>query len=313
MSRGQPPVAIVGSTATGKTALAIDVALRLAGEIISMDSRQVYRGMDIGTAKATAEQRAAVPHFGLDLVAPHERFSAGRFARYARDRIVEIGARGHLPLLVGGTGFFLRALTHPIFREPELDRDRRAALAAFLGTLADDDLRRWLRAFDPPAAGRLERWGGRQRLLRALEMPLLTGRSLTWWHANAPPETRPLEPTVFVVDLPRPLLDRAIDDRVREMLASGLLDEVAFLLRSGYDERSPGMKATGYVELIPHLRGDVSLEEAVDAIRKNTRAYSRRQLTWFRNQLAGGAIWLDAAAPREALVERVVQEVRSRK
>src|SRR5688572_811157 len=115
-----PEIVIIGPTASGKTALSIEVARRLNGEIVSMDSRQVYRGMDIGTSKPTSDQRAAVPHYGLDLVEPSERFSAGRFARYARERIQEIRAREKLPLLVGGTGFFLRALTHPIFREPHL-------------------------------------------------------------------------------------------------------------------------------------------------------------------------------------------------
>src|SRR5690554_6024005 len=169
---------ITGPTATGKTALSIEIAHRLGGEIISMDSRQVYRGMDIGTAKATSAQRAAVPHHGLDLVDPSERFSAGRYARYARATIAEVVGRGAVPILVGGTGFFLRALTNPIFRQPELDPDRRRATERYLRALDDDELKRWLAALDPPTAERLRAWGGRQRLLRALEMPLLTGRPL---------------------------------------------------------------------------------------------------------------------------------------
>src|SRR5690606_34182714 len=136
----------------------------LDAEIVCMDSRQVYRGMDVGTAKATSTQRAAVPHHGLDLVDPDERFSAGRFARYARERMVEIHSRGRLPLLVGGTGFFLRALTHPIFREPPHDPVRRSQLERYLDRLPREELHRWLRELDPATAERLRDWGGRQRL-----------------------------------------------------------------------------------------------------------------------------------------------------
>ncbi|HUE95312.1 MAG TPA: tRNA (adenosine(37)-N6)-dimethylallyltransferase MiaA, partial [Longimicrobiaceae bacterium] len=214
MRAGHPVVAIVGPTASGKTSLSIEVARALGAEIISMDSRQVYRGMDIGTAKASPEQRRTVPHHGLDLVGPEERFSAGRYARYAREMIAEVQARGRTPILVGGTGFFLRALTHPIFREPPLDAARRTALAGYLAGLDEAELHRWLSALDPPSADRLGGWGGRQRLLRALELPLLTGRTLPWWHQHSPPEEPPLRPLVFVLHLPRQALVEAIDRRV---------------------------------------------------------------------------------------------------
>jgi tRNA dimethylallyltransferase len=311
MTRDLPTVAIVGPTASGKTVLSIEAARRLKGEIISMDSRQVYRRMDIGTAKATPEQRAAVPHHGLDLVEPGERFSAGRFGRYARETISEIRQREAVPILVGGTGFFLRALTHPIFREPELDPARRAALAEFLETLDETTLTEWLRRLDPLTADRLSAWGGRQRLLRSLELPLLTGRPLSWWHVHAPREAEPLEPIVFVLDLPREQLDDAIVKRVDDMVEAGLLDEVAALIDSGYDEHSPGLNATGYIELLPYLRGERPLQEVLTEIRKNTRAYSRRQLTWLRHQLPVGAVWLDATRPREELAELIAATVRA--
>lgn len=302
-----PAIAIVGPTASGKTALSIEVAKRLNGEVISMDSRQVYRGMDVGTAKATAEQRAAVPHHGLDLVDPDHRFSAGQFSRLARGWLEEISARGRVPLLVGGTGFFLRSLTNPIFQEPPLDPERRQALQAYLEALAPEALHRWLRALDPETAGRLRGWGGQQRLLRALELPLLTGRPLPWWHRHAPPEAPPLSPLVFVLRPARDRMDAAIDARVDEMMRAGLVEEVQSLLERGYDPGDPGLNATGYVELIPALRGEVSLEEALDRVRRNTRAYARRQLTWFRHQLPPGAVWLDADRPREALAADIVE------
>jgi tRNA dimethylallyltransferase len=301
------PIAIVGPTASGKTALSIEVAERLGGEIISMDSRQVYRGMDIGTAKATAEQRARVPHLGLDLVTPDERFSAGEFGRRARAWIEDIQARGRVPILVGGTGFFLRSLTHPIFAEPPLDPGRREALRAWLSRLDTAELHHWLDALDPGAAARLRDWGGRQRLLRALELPLLTGRTLAWWQATSPAEAEPVEVDVFVLDPPRDRLDLAISSRVDDMLEAGLLDELRGLMDRGYAEHHPGMNATGYVELIPALRGEIPLEVALDRVRKNTRAYARRQLTWFRNQLPPGAVWLDATRPPGELVTEIAR------
>lgn len=301
------PLAIVGATASGKTALSLAVARRLGGEIVSVDSRQVYRGMDIGTAKVDARSRAAVPHHGLDLVDPDERFAAGEFARRARVWIAQIAARGHVPLLVGGTGFFLRALTDPIFRQPELDPGRRAGLQRYLEARDPERLVEWLRALDPESAARLSAWGGRQRLVRALELPLLTGRPLSWWHRHAPAEAPPLRPLVVVLDVPRERLNRRIDARVGEMVRAGLVDEVRGLLQRGFDETAPGMNATGYVELLPHLRGERTLEEALELIRRNTRAYAKRQVTWFRHQLPPGAAWLDGTRPLHELADEVVR------
>jgi tRNA dimethylallyltransferase len=302
---GVRTLAIVGPTASGKTALSLRVASRLAGEIISLDSRQVYRGMDIGTAKATPAQRAEIVHHGLDLVSPHQRFGAGEFARRARVWVHEISERGNVPIFVGGTGFFLRALTNPIFREPRLEPSRRAAVQQYLEALETPVLHAWLAALDPETAGRLSAWGGRQRLIRALELPLLTGRPLSWWHRNAPPEAPPLEPVVYVLDPPRPALYEAIDERVGQMERAGLLREVRDLLSAGYGESDPGLNATGYAELLPHLKGERTLEEALDLIRKNTRAYARRQLTWFRHQLPESAVWLDASRPHDALADEI--------
>lgn len=302
------PVALVitGPTATGKTALSLDVAERVDGEIISMDSRQVYRGMDIGTAKATLEERARVPHHGLDLVDPDERYSAGHFSRDARRWIEEIRARGRTPILVGGTGFFLRALTHPLFREPEIPEQARLALKRWLERQPEAKLRRWLADLDLVTARALEAQGGRQRVMRALEVALLTGRSLSWWHRNAPPEAPALPLRIFVLELPRETLYRRIDERVLEMVDAGWEDEVRTLLEQGYDLGDPGMVATGYPEMIAYIRGEWTLHEAIDATQRATRRYARRQLTWFRNQLPPGAIWLDASRPRGELAGVIV-------
>ncbi|HEX6069288.1 MAG TPA: tRNA (adenosine(37)-N6)-dimethylallyltransferase MiaA [Longimicrobiaceae bacterium] len=303
-------LAIVGPTASGKTELSIEVARRLDGEIISMDSRQVYRGMDVGTAKATAAQRAAVPHHGLDLVEPSERFSAGRFARMARDAIASIRGRGRTPVLVGGTGFFLRALTDPIFREPALDPERRRALQSYLEGLEPGVLHHWLEALDPPTAARLAAGGGRQRVLRALEMPLLTGRPLSWWQRHAPPEAPPVSVRVYVLEMPREKLYEAIDARVQRMAREGLVEEVRALRERGFGAGDPGMNATGYAEILPVLEGRAPLEEGLERIARNTRAYARRQITWLRHQLPADAVRLDATEPVTVLAQRIEDDWR---
>jgi tRNA dimethylallyltransferase len=301
---------ITGATATGKTAVSLDVARRLDGEIISLDSRQVYRGMDIGTAKAGPEARALVPHHGLDLISPAERYSAGRFARDARRWLAAIRAAGRVPVLVGGTGFFLRALTHPLFAEPTLPEERRRALEDWLRRRPSAELLAWLEELDPDSAGQLRVAGGRQRLLRALEVALLSGRPLSWWHRHAPPEAPPLDPLVFVLSLPREELDRRIDARVGDMIAAGLVAEVRGLLAAGYGPGDPGMTGTGYAELLPHFAGRVSLDEAADAIRRNTRRYARRQLTWCRHQLPEDAVQLDATRPTAELADTIAERWR---
>jgi tRNA dimethylallyltransferase len=297
---------LTGPTASGKTALGLEVAERIGGEIISADSRQVYRGMDIGTAKATPRERARVPHHGLDLVDPDVRYSAGRFARDARRWIAEIRGRGRVPVLVGGTGFFLRALTQPLFREPPLDADRRTRLSDYLESLPEPVLHHWLAALDPVAARRLRGGGGRQRLLRALEIALLTGRPLHWWHEAQPTEQAPLDAATFVLDLPRPLLDERINRRVDAMFEAGLVNEVRELLRRGYSSDDPGLTATGYPETMAALDGRIGMDEAKDRIRRATRRYARRQLTWFRHQVPD-AVWLDANRPLNEQADEVLR------
>jgi tRNA dimethylallyltransferase len=301
-------IAIVGATATGKTALAIEVARRVGGEIISMDSRQVYRGLDIGTAKPTVAQQRVVPHFGVDLIDPTDRYSAGRFARDARNWIDQIRGRGQVPILVGGTGFFLKALTDPLFAEPELSPTRREQLKRYLATKSETELRDWLQVSDAGAARRHGERGDRQRMARALEVVLLTGRTLGWWHEHAQPAAPGLRPLCFVLELPRDELYRRINTRVEEMIEQGLVEEVRGLVGQGFDERAPGMKTTGYLELLPYLRGEIDLATAVDAIQRASRRYARRQNTWFRHQLPNDTIRLDAGEPLEQLVARVTAQ-----
>ena len=298
-------LAITGTTASGKTDLSLALADRLRIEIVSMDSRQVYRGMDIGTDKVGLEARATVPHHGLDLVAPDERYSAGQFARDARRWIDEIEQRGALPLLVGGTGFFLKAVMEPIFAEPPLDDERLQSLRAWLGARTPDELARLVGALDPERAP-LAVEGGPQRMGRTIEVALLTGVPLSRWHREAPADAAAVPGLVVVLEVPREEMDRRIDDRVGRMVERGLVDEVRGLLREGYAEADPGMTGTGYREVARHLRGDATLEDAMDEIRRNTRRYARRQLTWFRHQLPDDVLRVDATAPLAAQIDAVL-------
>jgi tRNA dimethylallyltransferase len=300
-----PPVfiAIVGPTCVGKTDLSLEVAARLGGEIVSMDSRQVYRGMDVGTDKVPQEDRQRIPHHGLDLLDPDTSYSAGQFARDARGWIDGIRGRGRVPVLVGGTGFFLKAVRDPIFREPELDPDRRAALKAHLSSLPGATLASWVRRLDPQRA-ELAVAGGPQRMARTLEVALLTGRPLSWWHVNAPAEAPGIPGMAALMELPREMLYQRINERVGRMVEAGLVEEVGALLDRGFTRDDPGMSGTGYREVAAYLRGECTLDGALEEMRRATRRYARRQLTWFRNQLDSPLI-LDATRPISELADAV--------
>lgn len=295
---------LTGPTTSGKTALSLLVAERLGGEVVSMDSRQVYRGMDIGTDKVGLEDRARVPHHGLDLVDPDERYSAGRFARDARDWIVGIRSRGRIPLLTGGTGFFLRALTEPIFREPAMDASRLRLLRGVLDDTAVEVLSHWVGRLDPERAP-VARAGGRQRLARTVEVALMTGRPLSWWHRHSGTEGPPLKGLIVILDLSRPRLDANIEARAHRMVELGLIEEVRGLMDAGFSEDAPGMTGTGYREIAAHILGRIALDDALDKMTTQTRQYSRRQLTWFRGQLPA-APRIDATESIQAQADQVI-------
>jgi tRNA dimethylallyltransferase len=298
-------LAITGPTTSGKTQVSLAVAKALDGEIICMDSRQVYRGMDIGTDKVSLENRNRVPHHGLDLRDPDEFYSAGQFGRDARGWIEDISGRGHVPLLVGGTGLFLRSLTDPLFKQPDIDATRLEALRGFMAKRTTPELERWVGALDSGRAD-LAREGGPQRLGRTIEVALLTGRPLSWWHSQDTSDQEPLNGLIVVLDRDREELDRRIDARVTRMAADGLVDEVRDLMGKGYGPDAPGMSGTGYREIVAYLGGDMTLEEALDRMRSQTRQYARRQLTWFRHQLPEDAIHVDTSQSVEAQAAQVV-------
>ena len=304
-------LAIVGPTAAGKTALALAAAGEIGGEIVSMDSRQVYRGMDVGTAKPTARERERVRHHGLDIRDPGERYGAGQFARDARRWIADARSRGRTPMLVGGAGLFLRALTRPVFKEPRAMRPRRDGVEAALERMPRADLARWARALDRER-GELAVAGGRQRMTRTVSVALLTGRPLSWWHRNGPADAPPLRGCVCLLDVSPELLRRRIDERLRAMAEAGFADEVARLLDAGWRRSDPGMNAVGYREMADHVRGRATLGEALERARRATWRYARRQRTWFRHQLGEGAHVVDGALDLPARTRAVVAAWRAR-
>lgn len=299
-------LAITGPTGVGKTAVAMAVAARTPAGIVSADSRQVYRGLDIGTAKPSAAERARVPHEGIDLVGAHERYSAGQFARDAAGWIGAFASAGRMPVVVGGTGFYLRALFDGLFAEPALDPERRAALRAALATLGGHDLARWAARLDPGFRG-----GGRQRAQRAIEIALLTGRNLAMLQRESPPPARRYAPWYVVLELPRERLDERLAARTTAMLAGGWIEETARLRATGVPDDAPGLSGVGYPEILAFLAGTLSREALAPAIIAATRRYARRQATWFRHQLRGRVLRLDASGPPAVLAEAVLAGYRA--
>lgn len=300
-----PAIAIVGPTASGKTTLAIEVAGALDGEIISMDSRQAYRGFRVGTAAPDDEELARAPHHGVSFLSPEERYGAGRFARLAHEWMAGIRSRGRVPILAGGTGLFLRALTHPVFREPDIDETRRAALEAWAHGRSDDEVARWAARLDPRLEERLGTVD-RQRAGRTLELALLAGRPLSWWIEHGTPERPPLEPLVAVVEMPGETLRARIRRRVERMLGSGAWEEEVEGLRARGLEGSQAFEALGYRDVAALVRGETTREEVLEEVVSRTWAYARRQRTWFRHQVPGNTIRLDGSMATDQLAPRVI-------
>jgi tRNA dimethylallyltransferase len=268
---------VCGPTGAGKSAVALWIAGQRPTTILSADSRQIYRGFDIGTAKPSEAERESVRHVGIDIVDPSERYSAAAWASAASDWIDE--ARGSVtePLVVGGTGLYLRALFDGLFEEPELDAERRAALATSLATMEVDELRRWTQTLDPARANL-----GRTQLLRAVEIALLTGQRLSDLHRERARKSR-WRARYLVVD-PGPALAGRIAARIDSMLQLGWQDEVVHLNRT-VPPNAPAWNAAGYDAVRRLVSGSITQTAAVEEILIETRQYAKRQRTWFRHQL----------------------------
>jgi tRNA dimethylallyltransferase len=284
-------VAIGGVTASGKTAAAIALARRLGGELVGADSVQVYRGFDIGSAKPTKSELAEVRHHLIDVIDPDEDIDAARYARMADAAIADIAARGRVPIVVGGTGLWMRALLRGLVELPEVDAAIRAGLEAEADALGAPALHERLRVVDPTAARRIHP-NDRLRIVRALEVFAQTGRplgALQEEHALGAPR---YEAWLVALDRPRPELHDAIRARVRAMMEAGLVDEVRALMARWGTEVRP-LDSVGYREVKEHLLEGIALEETERRIYKATRLYTRRQRTWFRGE---GARWTTAEA-----------------
>lgn len=302
-----PLVAIVGPTAAGKSALALALARERSGEIVCCDSLQVYRGLDIGSAKATAEERAAVPHHLLDVVEPDQVFSAAEYSRQARTALAGIAERGRLAVVAGGTGLYLRALLHGLFEGPSRDDDLRERLERIATRGGDPRLHRMLAAVDPQAAARIAP-RDRVRVIRALEVFRSTRRPISEHHRAGGGALRGHEVLVLGLHPPREALRAAVERRTDDMFARGLLAEVEGLLDRGYGPELRPLRAIGYRQALAVLRGEMADDEARRAIVAETMKYAKRQMTWFRHQtratwfaasqpaLAAARAWLDARA-----------------
>lgn len=297
-----PVVVILGPTAVGKTALSLALAREFEGEIVSADSRLFYRGMDIGTAKPSPEEQAAVPHHLIDVADPDDTWSLGRFKRTALQVIDEIHTRGNLPFLVGGTGQFIRAITDG-WQVPELPADERlrSVLADWVEEIGAEGLYRRLAYLDPEAAEKILP-GNVRRTIRALEVIFHTGKLFSELRRK---EEVPYDILQIGLDRPRTEIDRRIGERVEQMMSDGLLEEVRVLLENGFGRDLPSMSAIGYQQLAAHLAGEVDLEDAVEEIKRATRKYYRRQMAWFKRS-DERIHWFDAGQqPFEEIVEAV--------
>ena len=304
-------IVIAGPTASGKTALGIALAERLGGEIVSADSMQIYRGMDIGTAKASAEERAAVPHHMLDIAEPGEDYSVSRYVAEATAVCRELLRQGKQPVVVGGTGLYIDALlAGTSFAAAEEDRALRGALAGEYDRLGGEKMLERLRGVDPERAGKLAP-SDKRRIIRALEIYAVTGESMTEHDRKTRLQAPAFEALYAVLHFTdRAALYARIETRVDRMCERGLFEETEALLRRGVPEESTCMQAIGYRQAAAALRGECSREEAVAMIKQGTRRYAKRQLTWFRRR--EDALWLEAdRMTTEEMAGRILEKFKA--
>jgi tRNA dimethylallyltransferase len=307
MSGENPVIAIVGPTASGKSTLGIELALKLNGEIINCDSVQVYRDIQIATAKVSDEERKGVPHHLLDFVPSHVKYTAGEWARDAGVCIEEIENRGRVPLLVGGTGFYLRALRRPLFPSPDTDEDLRRRLTAIRERHGPAHLHRLLNRLDPAAAMVLfERdW---PRVQRALEFHLQTGQSITSQRQQHPaPHESANRLRIVALNPPRDELYDRINRRTEHHFRLGLVDEVRSLLEQGVPPSSNALGAHGYRRVVEFLQGKRDLDSAIEQTKLDIRHYAKRQLTWFRHE--PGVDWVGGFGEEKRVQELVLEKL----
>ena len=303
----RPVVAVAGPTASGKSDLGIALALRAGGEVVNCDSVQVYREVEIATAKVPPEERRGVPHHLIDFVPPERTYTAADWARDALAAVEEIEARGRTAFLVGGTGFYLRALREPFFEAPPTDAALRRRLVRLRERRGPEHLHALLRRLDPERAARLQPrdWS---RVQRALELRLQTGARISERLAERPaPPPQAARLRVFVLNPPREELYRRIDLRAEAHFRAGLVEEVRALLARGVPADSSALGAHGYRRVVEHLRGERTLESAVEQTKLDVRHYAKRQLTWFRRE--PGVEWVEGFGEDARVQEEVARRL----
>lgn len=291
MEEKQPLIILTGPTAVGKTSLSIELAKRIGGEIISADSMQVYRGMDIGSAKVTKEEMQGVPHYLIDEFEPWEEFHVVKFQEYAKRYIRQIREKGKIPILAGGTGFYIQAVLYDIdFTENGGDTDYRTFLQEIAREKGAQALHEMLRTVDPDSAEAIHA-NNVKRVIRALEYYHETGEPISKHNEQERAKESPYRFAYFVLNDARDTLYQNIDLRVDEMMQAGLLDEVRRLRENGCTRDLVSMQGLGYKEMLDYLDGKYDLTEAVRVLKRDTRHFAKRQLTWFRRER--DVVWLD--------------------
>ncbi len=302
-----PLVAIVGPTGAGKSELALLLAAQFRGEIVNCDSLQVYRHLDIGTAKLLPNERRGMPHHLIDIVNPDRVFTAGQYARLARPLLAEIAARGALPIVVGGTGLYLRALLDGLFPGPERNERLRARLAR-REARRPGWLHRLLARFDPQAAGRIHS-GDVRKLIRAVEVLLVTRKPLSSWLGERGRDPlRGFRVLKLGLGPPRDALYQRLNVRCERMFKCGLIEEVTRVLALGFRPDSKALESHGYRQAVQVLEGEIDATEALRLAQRNTRRYAKRQWTWFRRD--AGVSWLPGFGDEPAVAEEAVRRVR---
>lgn len=287
----KPLIILSGPTAAGKTELSLRLAEAIGAEIISADSVQVYRHMDIGSAKISREEMRGIPHYLVDVLEPDEEFNVVRFQQMAKNAAEQIYEKGKIPLVVGGTGFYIQALLYDIdFADHDGDCSIRRKLEQTAGQYGSAHLHEMLRGADPRAAEQIHP-NNRKRVIRALEFYLQTGRKISDHNEEERAKDSPYNYAYFVLNEDRKLLYEKIDRRVDRMMERGLLDEVRELKERGVKRETTAMQALGYKELYAYLEGECTLEEAVRVIKRDTRHFAKRQITWFKREK--DVIWAD--------------------
>lgn len=303
----QPLIVLTGPTSVGKTALSISLAKAVNGEIISADSMQVYQYMDIGSAKIMAEEMAGVRHYLVDVLLPDEEFHIVRFQEMAKAAMEEIYSRGKIPILVGGTGFYIQAVTRDIdFTEGDQDNAFRERMEKLAKERGAEYLHGLLQQADPKSAQEIHA-NNVKRVIRALEFYEKNGSPISAHNEAERQKESPYQLAYFVLNAPRELLYERIDRRVDQMMEAGLLEEVRMLRDRGYHRGMVSMQGLGYKELLAFLDGECSLEEAVRILKRDTRHFAKRQLTWFRREQE--AVWIqkeDYAFDEERILKKML-------